>query len=148
LIHAIREGGYENALLYCNENATAIHQQLSQQFGVKIRRISTKNRAYKNRCLKIDSLVLETLNDQALEGIEPAPALIEFNAKKYRYYHPIMVESRCLSCHGNVNSNIGKEFYSHIKEFYPRDKAIDYVSGDLRGAWIIDFNRPESNDNQ
>lgn len=145
---AIREGGYANALNVCNEKASTITDSLSKKFGLEIGRISNKNRSPENKPMKVDSLVLLMMADQAKDGVVPATSLVKLTGSKYRYYHPIVMQSQCLPCHGNIESNIGSKFYDLIKSKYPNDKAIDFVAGDFRGAWTIDFNAPESSGNQ
>jgi hypothetical protein len=42
----------------------------------------------------------------------------------------------CLLCHGN-DTQVAPEVRAAIEEFYPFDQAMDYVPGEIRGAWSI-----------
>ena len=45
----------------------------------------------------------------------------------------------CLTCHGS-KEQIGGDLYSDVIEaLYPKDKAINFKLGELRGMWSIKF---------
>ena len=52
----------------------------------------------------------------------------------FRYMKPIIVEDFCTTCHG---SDIAPSVQSKISETYPGDRAVDYIPGELRGAFSM-----------
>ena len=51
----------------------------------------------------------------------------------YVYYKPLKVAPFCLKCHGNPE-NMDRRVLEVIRKKYPKDKAINFKAGDLRGA--------------
>lgn len=49
---------------------------------------------------------------------------------------PIMVQSKCLLCHG-LSDQIPESIRITLKQRYPFDRAIGYKAGELRGAGSI-----------
>jgi hypothetical protein len=49
---------------------------------------------------------------------------------------PIMVQSKCLLCHGS-SDQIPESIRLMLKQQYPFDRAIGYKTGELRGAVSI-----------
>ena len=63
--------------------------------------------------------------------------LIEESGVQYfRYLSPIIINPPCLSCHGE-KGKLSPVVLNAIEGKYPKDKAIDYRSGDLRGAFSL-----------
>ncbi|HFS67373.1 MAG TPA: DUF3365 domain-containing protein, partial [Flavobacteriia bacterium] len=60
---------------------------------------------------------------------------------KVHFYAPIIMQKKCLACHGTLGKDITKQTDSIIKSFYPLDKATGFKDGDLRGIWSITFNK-------
>ncbi|MBI3082695.1 MAG: DUF3365 domain-containing protein, partial [Gemmatimonadetes bacterium] len=50
-----------------------------------------------------------------------------------QYLRPILVDRRCLACHGDPATFI-PEVRAVLAQRYPEDRATGYAVGDLRGA--------------
>ena len=61
------------------------------------------------------------------------------NNNDVRYFAPIILKSECLKCHGSVGSDIKDETYALIKNLYPKDEAVGFQEGELRGIWSLNF---------
>jgi hypothetical protein len=55
------------------------------------------------------------------------------------FYAPILLQQKCLACHGEIGKNVTVKTDSIIKSFYPHDAATGFKEGDLRGIWSIAF---------
>lgn len=134
---AIQEGGLENALTYCNLNALALTDSLSQAYNVDIKRTSLKYRNPKNRPSPDE---VEILNEyqKALESEgQLFPKVIDV-AGVNKFYAPIIMQDACLKCHG---AKASIPVYKSILKHYPDDLATDYAMGDLRGIWSVTFRK-------
>ena len=127
-------GGIEEAVRYCNVNAYPLTDSISDKFNVSITRVAEKNRNPENRLREEDVPVFERYKSNKDLG-----SLVETHGDNIYFYKPINLRGFCVSCHGNVESNIGEENYALIKKLYPNDKAINFSSGELRGMWKIKF---------
>lgn len=135
---AMQEGGVPNAIAYCNVEALPITAHQSEKYGVKISRIAERNRNEHNVASK-EELTLFDEWEKAMNENEPLqPKLLTVDKKKV-FYRPIIMKPMCLSCHGEVGTQISNENYDVIKSFYPHDKAINFAEGSLRGAWKVEF---------
>ena len=132
---AMKEGGVENALAYCNVNALPITDSLSKVYNVEIRRTSLKYRNTKNKPSLMEMVVLNEFERMKKDGMTIQPKISEENG--FNIFHaPIIVHDLCLKCHGMKDE---MEDYKSVLKFYPEDLAHSYKIGDLRGMWSIRF---------
>lgn len=132
---AIKKGGTEYAVEFCNEKAMPITDSLSKQHHVSISRITNQTRNSSN--------YLKTDTDKAVfKSFEDNSSLVDSLVKegeKYAYYKRINTAlPTCVKCHGNPESDIEPATYTKIKTLYPNDKAIGYSMDELRGLWKIE----------
>ncbi|QOG12380.1 Tll0287-like domain-containing protein [Arcobacter sp. FWKO B] len=131
------------ALYYCEFNAQnitntvneSLHQTYVKRTSLKIRNplntptaqdIDVMNEFKK--LIEIDSVNPDTLSK-----------VIDTN-EKYYLYKPLVIESACLKCHGDI-AFIDKDILKVINEKYPQDKAVDYKLGDFRGVIVSVINK-------
>lgn len=69
------------------------------------------------------------------------PIVKQVDDQTIAFYAPIKVNAMCLQCHGKVGETLKSEDYAVIQKYYPNDKAVGYVDGDLRGMWSIQFKK-------
>ena len=132
---AMKSGGVEHAISYCNLNAADITDSLSAKYNADIKRTSLKFRNPTNKPSPTEVRILHQLENEKKRGEAMLPQVLSDGSSK-TFYAPIIVQDMCLKCHGQ-KSNI--ENYERIKELYPNDLAIGYKQGDLRGMWSIKF---------
>jgi hypothetical protein len=133
---AMGRGGVEEAVKYCNVNAYPLTDSISNKLNVSLTRVAEKNRNPENRLKKHDVSVFERYKKNKDLG-----SLVKTHGDDIYFYKPINLKGFCVSCHGSVENNIGKENYALIKKLYPNDKAINFSPGDLRGMWKIKFEK-------
>jgi len=133
----------EEALEYCHANALKITDSLAKAYGVVIKRTSYRLRNPKNKPTAQEEKVMEIYRKQILKNLKPKPYM-HYDEHGYPHvYIPIMVQQKCLMCHGDPNKEIPEVINQKLSELYPSDKAIFFKEGDLRGIWSIRF--PKNN---
>jgi hypothetical protein len=138
---ALKEGGVQHAIDYCNVKALPITDSLSRLHDALIRRVSFKARNPVNLPSTREIEVMQTYQQAIQAGETPVPMLQELGSNRVAYYAPIIVQDLCLKCHGEVGTDIAEADYSVIKDFYPKDKAVGFHAGDLRGIWSIQLKK-------
>jgi hypothetical protein len=66
--------------------------------------------------------------------LEFSEEVIEKGKRHFRYMKAIPTGKVCLSCHGE---KLDPAVAAKLKALYPRDKAVGFRSGDIRGAFTI-----------
>jgi len=137
---SVKEDGAENAIDFCNHNAMSITDSLASAEGVTIRRLAKKNRNPKNETNAVESkifkqYIMEWLGGKTLD----AKITIDKNGHPV-YYKPIIINKKCLTCHGKPGKSMPTNIAAKIKKIYPDDRAIDFEDGHPRGMWAITFN--------
>ena len=141
LISQINTKGVVSAFDVCSDTAQLLTNEFGLQKGVFIKRVSAKNRNKNNFPDEYEQKALnnfqEMLNSQKLDrNSEKADLVKEGEFTYLRYMKPIVIQKECLSCHGNKDTMI-EEVRNLIAVRYPEDKAVDYNTGELRGAVSI-----------
>lgn len=139
LISALRDGGPTNAIGVCSVEAPAVAQRVSLEQGVKLSRVSLRNRNPANAANRWQKPVLESFEARRAAGEDladltwtsrvPVPGGME-----YRYMQAIPTGDVCLQCHGE---NIDPAVAAKIAEIYPLDRATGFREGDIRGAFVV-----------
>mgnify|MGYP006311381551 CR=1 FL=1 len=80
----------------------------------------------------MDAAILSLWND----GVQGRDTVLKHN-NKVHYYKAIHIMDGCLPCHGHTDTDIGAENLALLRSLYPAGKAVNYQSGDLRGAWKL-----------
>ncbi len=139
---AMKVGGPEYAIDFCNMKAMLLKDSLSRLNNCQIRRIAIK---YRNPLDKpqtkteIDQLHQYQNAHQKGDSIKPVAYLFE---DRIEYYQPIFLDKgACLICHGNPGTQIADETLEKIKARYPDDLATGFALNDFRGAWKITFKK-------
>lgn len=141
---AMKKGGSGYAIEFCNINALALKDSLSQLYNCQIKRIALK---YRN---PIDMPQTEQEKEQLNRYQEDFQKgnLLQHNVylfdNRIEYYKPIMItKDACLKCHGDPNNQIANETMEKIRERYPNDLATGFLLNDFRGSWKITFDRQQ-----
>jgi len=138
LFREMKAGGVQNAVAVCSDTAQILTNNFGLQRGVYIRRVSFKNRNKNDYPDEFEGRVLQQFEQMKSGGNLSKKSehieIVKENDHKYlRYMKPIFVGAACLNCHGS-SSDISLEVKNILSEDYPDDKAINYKTGDLRGA--------------
>ncbi len=138
---AMKEGGVPNALEYCNLAAMPLVDSLSKVYDAEIRRTSLKVRNPKNQPTSQELAQLQAFEKQSKAGKKMNAVVREIDPHTVAFYAPISIMPLCEKCHGKVGSTLLEKDYEVVQKLYPEDKAIGYMSGDLRGMWSISFKK-------
>ena len=138
LISQIQTNGVLKAVSVCSDTARVLTNNFGIQKGVYIRRVSFKNRNGNNSPDDFEKKVLSKFellhqNKKLNSETEYTEIVQEGEFKYLRYLKPILVQAECLNCHGSEN-DIMPEVKQLIAKEYNNDKAVGYLTGDLRGA--------------
>ncbi|MCO5230813.1 MAG: DUF3365 domain-containing protein [Chitinophagales bacterium] len=137
----IASSGVSGAIDFCNINALPLTDSVADIYTTRIQRLTDKNRNPNN-------LIKDEIDKKAWEEIKRlmndkeiiAKHFIQQEGDKVYYYKPIALGMpTCLSCHGQIDTDIPSETYQNILSKYPNDKAIGYHLGELRGMWKVEL---------
>lgn len=136
LKQAIQEGGPAHAVSVCAEKAPAIAEQLSNETGWQIKRVSLKPRNQQNAEPDAwEREVLQQFDQRQANGESAAEmAVAEIVDGEFRFMKAQGVETVCLNCHA---ADIPPEVEAALKTNYPMDKARGYSLGQIRGAFSL-----------
>lgn len=130
---ALQAGGPLQAIDVCALEAPRIAQQLSEESGWEVTRVSLKAR---NSGTAVpdnwETQVLNMFDQRQRAGETPATLNVaEIVNGSFRYMQAQPTVPLCLTCHG---SDVSAEVLSAIRAKYPNDLAIGYQVGQVRGA--------------
>ncbi len=142
LVRNLKNGGPLKAVTVCSDTAQALTKMFSDAIGLKVKRVSFKNRNPNDAPDVVEAEILKKYekmhkNNKLTSDTETFGKYTVNGKKIIRYMKPIIVEKKCLICHGNINTKIKKNIKEFLKKKYPHDKAVNYSAGDLRGAISI-----------
>lgn len=136
------ERGPVEAIIVCTKLAPDIAGRLSRERGWRVTRVGTRVR---NPLLGMpdawEQRVMAGFTERAAKGKPYAGTthheiVTEPDGQYFRFMKPIMVQSKCLLCHGS-SDQIPESIRLMLKQQYPFDRAIGYKTGELRGAVSI-----------
>jgi hypothetical protein len=145
LQNTISEKGVPAAIEVCHERALPILKEVSDKYGVVVKRASF---AYRNPLDMPDESEKGILDAYAYNAENQIPN--ESNIQKLEngeillYTKAIQIPNAlCLSCHGKKGEDIKPETQAILDQKYPEDKATGHKIGDLRGMWSIRIPKKE-----
>lgn len=133
---AMQNGGPAHAVDFCNTRAIPLTDSISDLEHLTISRISDKNRNPDNTASAEELDLISEFKQKKLKD-----TVLKWNSNSnYTYYATIKTGMpACMKCHGNVETDINAETLQVLDSLYPEDKARNYVLGDFRGLWKIEF---------
>jgi hypothetical protein len=139
LMQKMKSGGVKEALPYCNTMAYPLTDQMSEKYEASIKRASHKLRNSLNKATPEEEKIINQFKSALLVKSQINPIVKLDNDGNPHYYSPIIMQKKCLACHGTVGKEVTKSTDSLIKSLYPNDDALGFVEGELRGIWSITF---------
>jgi hypothetical protein len=138
LVNEIRVNGIVSAVSVCSDTAQMLTNNFGHETGVYIKRVSFRNRNPLNKPDEFEADYLQKFEELFRNGeLFPQTEFAEIEEadgqKFIHYMKPILVQSECLGCHGMENE-IPESVKAVLNEKYPEDKAVNFRTGDLRGA--------------
>ena len=139
---SIQQYGLAGSMNVCAKEAPAVITDLEKTFGLTIKRTALNVRNPLNAPDPEEKALLEKLvgmlkNGEAL----PQDATLFSETEKdkeriLRFYKPVMMQGSCVGCHGTPDK-IPADVKKALAASYPKDKAVGYKEGDLRGIISI-----------
>lgn len=129
----MQQGGPNEAVKVCADQAQQITTEMSRQTGVRLGRSALRIRNPKNAGpLWVRHWLMQNRNHP-----EPKPWQ-QKTENGARVILPIRTEAMCLTCHGDPQA-IPPDVSKTLAKKYPRDEATGYQLGDLRGALWAEY---------
>jgi hypothetical protein len=118
------------AVGFCTAKAQEITNDVNKKLppNVSVRRTSSKVRNTENKKDTLDKWVM--ISQYGSQKANHKNLFIVEGDGFTRAYKPLFSDKVCLKCHGQ---NIADPLKQAIDAAYPRDKAIGYKEGELRG---------------
>lgn len=142
---AIEEKGVPEAIDFCQMEALPITDEVSEKYGVAIRRVSTKNRNPENQPNELEKTLLEAYQYNVENDINSRSNIQKAaDGEVLLFTKAITIPGGlCLNCHGEPGKDISEATLEKINSLYPKDKAVNFKVGDLRGMWSISIPKKE-----
>lgn len=140
---AVQEKGPVGAIAVCKEKAPQLLQELRQQTGWGIRRVSLKTRneatgtpdAWEAR--QLADFNIRAANGTKPERLEVGEIVTDGGGKRtFRYMKALPVAPVCQTCHG-AKENFSADLQAALAKDYPHDRATGYTVGEVRGALSV-----------
>ncbi len=136
---AMAKSGPLGALDVCNQEAPKIAADLSKRSGWSVARTSLKPRNAAAAPDDYERKVMQNFDARLAKGeksadLVSAEVVEENGGKVFRFIKAIPTGEVCLTCHG---PNVAPELKQKISQLYPKDRAIGFKLGDLRGAFSL-----------
>lgn len=131
--------GAKEAISVCRHLAPEIEEKIEAETGWEIRRTGLKVRNPDNAPVGDERALMQSMELKAMAGQDPSMlrtiGIVERDGRKtVRFMQAVPTFDTCLACHG---SNIDPAVISEIRALYPHDEAVDYMVGDIRGAFSL-----------
>lgn len=134
LMGAIKAGGPENAVEFCNTRAIPLTDSSSNV--LRVQRVSDRTRNPANAADSLQLVQIQEIREELDKGGTNVYRLVEGEGTVTGYY-PIMTSEFCLQCHGEKGVDIDASTISALEALYPDDHAVDYAANQLRGVWVV-----------
>lgn len=136
---AMEAGGPKAAVTVCRDKAPGIAAKVSQESGISLRRTALKVRNPENAPDAWERATLEAFQarvarGEAMDSMEASEVVTEGGRRVLRFMKAIPVKSTCLTCHG---ADVDPELLKAVRGAYPKDEAVGFSAGDLRGAFSL-----------
>lgn len=139
LVEMVKDGKFAEAAEACSTMAQEMTKNYAENTGIEVYRVSLKYRNSLNRPDKREKRQLKLFDKQVAEN-KPVTDYYDVvksgNKRELLYMKPLVVQGMCLKCHGS-NSEIPADVKKLFAVKYPKDKAIGYKVGDVRGAITV-----------
>lgn len=138
----MNKGGPTEAIVVCTRLASEVAGRLSREHGWRVTRVGTRVRnpllgmpdAWEQRVLA--EFAERAAKKESFASMTHHEVVTEPAGQYFRFMKPILVQKKCLFCHG-ARDQIPEPIRMLLKKHYPFDVATGYKVGELRGAVTI-----------
>jgi hypothetical protein len=138
LLAAVRDGGFDSAVAFCNLDAYS----LTNTYGdsVVVRRTSSRVRNLENAPSDLELVVLNEFQSVFENNGQLSPRVVRSDTtSSVHFFKPIITQAFCLNCHGEPGKDIKSVTLARLSQLFPEDRAVNYKEGELRGVWHLVF---------
>ena len=139
LFAALDSGGPRSAVAVCADSAQTWTARRAAE-DIYVRRVSLRVRNPRNRPDADEARELRRLDSLHRAGALPAEVTrmrtTERGERLVEYMRPILVQERCLACHG-TQERLAPGVRELLATRYPSDEATGYEAGALRGMLSV-----------
>ena len=129
------------AMGFCTAKADDITKEVNSKLPkyASVRRTAMKTRNPNNAADALDKKVMAEYEASIkAKTFLPADIKVVKESETTRVYKPLVTKGVCLKCHG---TDISKEIQGEIKTNYPKDQAIGFKEGSLRGMIVAEIKK-------
>jgi len=131
LTRELTAGGPGDAIQVCHLSATTIIHRIGREEGIAAGRTSARLRVPSNAPRPWAAPVVRQYADSKASSIE---GVVVDLGDRVGVMRPVAHRAVCSACHG-VEKELNPRVRAELKDRYPKDQAIGFRDGDLRG-WI------------
>ncbi|MCH8543352.1 MAG: DUF3365 domain-containing protein [Alcanivorax sp.] len=128
--------GVEAGIDVCHVEAPEIAARLSAE-GWQVGRTALRLRSQDNAPTAWQHEQLLVMQDAPMQDGRPAEAMRvvdQGGTNVFEYLRAIPMQDACMACHGPA---IDESVLQTVAQRYPDDEATGFLSGELRGAFVI-----------
>ncbi len=138
---AMTAGGPVGAIGVCKEKSPQIAAAAMEKSGMKIKRVSLRNRNPKGVPDAWETQAMADLEKRLAAGEKPETldmhaVVANGDSKEFRYAKALVTQPICLNCHGDPEK-MPPDVKAKLASEYPNDKAVGYSAGMIRGLLSI-----------
>lgn len=129
------------AMGFCTAQADSITKEVNTKLPkyALVRRTAVKSRNQNNAADVLDQKVMADYEASIkAKTFLPSNITIVEEGDTTRVYKPLLTKGVCLKCHGSETSH---EIQEEIKRSYPKDQAVGFKEGSLRGMIVAEIKR-------
>lgn len=145
LTKELERTGPIRAIIVCKYSVPEITSSMSRQTGMRVTRVALRprNLALGDTDIWEQGVLLDfekrVAKGEKAETLEFSEIVQQPTGKAMRYMKAIPMGQPCMACHGPA-SQISEGVRAQLAIEYPKDRAIDYQVGQVRGAVSIKKN--------
>lgn len=127
------------AMGFCTAKAVDITKEVNSKLPAyaSVRRTALKTRNENNLPDALDIKVMKAYEASITDKtFLPTDIKVIKEGNTTRVYKPLVTQGVCLKCHG---SDLSKEIQGEITTYYPKDKAVGFKEGSLRGMIVAEI---------
>lgn len=129
------------AMGFCTAKADDITKEVNKKLPTyaSVRRTALKTRNENNLPDALDIKVMKAYEASiSANTFLPSDIKVVEEGNTTRVYKPLVTQGVCLKCHG---SDINAEIQGEITRNYPKDKAVGFQEGSLRGVIVSEIKK-------
>lgn len=142
LTKELERTGPIRAIIVCKYSVPEITSSMSRQTGMRVTRVALRprNHALGDTDVWEQSVLLDfekrVAKGEKAETLEFSEIVQQPTGKAMRYMKAIPMGQPCMACHGPA-SQMSEGVRAQLAIEYPKDRAIEYQVGQVRGAVSI-----------